>query len=57
MHGATLFKNFKERRVLNNNKQGMIVSIPIKTSCYLKGHCLIFLSAVYQLFIEYFNIK
>jgi len=23
----------------------------------LKGHCLIFLSAIYQLFIEYFNIK
>ena len=22
----------------------------------LKGHCLIFLSAIYQLFIEYFNI-
>jgi len=24
---------------------------------HLKGHCLIFLSAIYQLFIEYFNIK
>ena len=24
---------------------------------YLKGHCLIFLSAIYQLFVEYFNIK
>jgi len=23
----------------------------------LKGHCLIFLSAIFQLFIEYFNIK
>jgi len=23
----------------------------------LKGHCLIFLSAIYQLFIKYFNIK
>jgi len=23
----------------------------------LKGHCLIFLSAIYQLFSEYFNIK
>jgi len=24
---------------------------------YLKGVCLIFLSAIYQLFIKYFNIK
>ena len=34
MCGATLFKNFKERRVLNNNKQGMMVIISIKISCY-----------------------
>ena len=27
------------------------------TEKMLKGHCLIFLSAIYQLFIEYFNIK
>ena len=25
--------------------------------CSLKGHCLIFLLAIYQLFIKYFNIK
>jgi len=35
MCGATLFKNFKERRVLNNNKQGMMVIISIKISCYV----------------------
>ena len=34
-----------------------IISCLAKINLNLKGHCLIFLSAIYQLFIEYFNIK
>jgi len=38
-------------------KEKTIPGSSLLTLQHLKGHCLIFLSAIYQLFIEYFNIK
>jgi len=40
----------KAKKVITSNLQNTQIA-------YLKGHCQIFLSAIYQLFIKYFNIK